>query len=1007
MTEKVPGTLKPLTVQLVILLFLFLFPFVSSAADVDVRQPLQVIDFQMRWKHQFQFAGYYAAIEKGFYQREGLEVRLHEGAPGRTPVQEVLAGRAQYAEANSELLYERLKGQPLVALAAIFQHSPSVILARADANIHSPQDLIGKRVMLMNEKVDADFHAMLLNEGIRPDTIRILPSSFDINDLASGNVAAFNSYLTNEPFFLRQQGIEYVVINPQKYGIDYYSDILFTSEQELKQNPERVKAFRRATLYGWQYAMNHPAEIIELLISKYNVKKSREHLQFEADAMRALILPDLIEMGHMNPGRWQHMADTFVKVGMVDNVDKLDGFMYNPNPSGELLKLRKTVITITVAGSLLLLVTVGLFAIQQRLRIENEQRKKAEEALSDSLERYRTLAELSPDGILVNFEGTFTYANPAARRMLGATEADQIVGKPALDFIDRDYHELVKQRILKILQQQVTNPPLEQRWIRLDGTVIMVETSAGATTWKGKLAVQVLLRDISERKQAEEALRESRELLRLQFECMPVGCIVWGLDCIVRSWNPASENIFGYAAAEAIGRSANELIVPADIQMDLKTVWQGIVAGGQTVSSINKNRTKDGRQIFCEWTNTPLRDNNSAISGVISMVQDVTLRLEHEKEQLKIEKLESIGVLAGGIAHDFNNILTVIMGNITFAQMLVNAEHKAYKPLAEAEKASLRAGEMAQQLLSFAKGGEPVKKTVSVQQLVNEAVSLMLRGSNVKAAVKVPDSLKAIEADEGQISQVFNNIIINATHAMPDGGTLTVTAENALLAATNRFALPAGRYVKIEFADQGCGIAGKNLKKIFDPYFSTKETGSGLGLASAHSIVKRHGGHIGVTSQIGQGTTFVIYLPSLDKTSQDHDSGSEPQTAGDHQGGSILVMDDEQMIRDMVAEMLNHLGYQVTTCSNGEETLARYTAARNSGMPFLAVIMDLTIPGGMGGKETARQILELDPNACLIVSSGYSSDPIMADYSRYGFSGAVAKPYKVSELGHVLETLLL
>ncbi|MBC7963885.1 MAG: PAS domain S-box protein, partial [Steroidobacteraceae bacterium] len=576
-----------------------------------------------------------------------------------------------------------------------------------------------------------------------------------------------------------------------------------------------------------------------------------------------------------------------------------DGASHSPDSTDELLELRKKIIAVTAAGATLFLVVLGLFAMQHRLRNENRQRKMAEQALSDSLERYRSLADLSPDGILVNFEGRFTYANPAVLRMLGAEEADQVIGRPALDFIEAEYHELVRRRIAQVLRQHALPAPIEQRWLRVDGSAVVVEVSAGATTWQGKSAVQVLLRDISERKRAEEALRVSQERLRLQFENMPVGCIMWDMDCIVRSWNPAAESIFEYTAEEAIGRNANELIIPADIRIELDAVWQSIVESDCTVYSINRNRTKSDRLITCEWANTPFSDSNGALSGAISMVQDVTVRLEHEKERLKIEKLESIGVLAGGIAHDFNNILTGILGNITFAQMFVDASHKACKPLAEAEKASLRAGELAQQLLSFARGGEPVKKAVSVRLLASEAVSLMLRGSNVKAAVEIPDSLHAIEADGGQISQVFNNIIINATHAMPGGGTLTVSAGNETLSGTNRFALPAGNYVRIAFSDQGCGIAESDLKRIFDPYFSTKVTGSGLGLASAHSIVSRHGGSIGVTSGVGRGTTFTIHLPSLAEIYQEHDSGSDTQSAGDHQGGSILVMDDEQMIRDL------------------------------------------------------------------------------------------------------------
>ncbi|MBC8018630.1 MAG: PAS domain S-box protein [Verrucomicrobia bacterium] len=386
--------------------------------------------------------------------------------------------------------------------------------------------------------------------------------------------------------------------------------------------------------------------------------------------------------------------------------------------------------------------------------------------------------------------------------------------------------------------------------------------------------------------------------------------------------------------------------------------------------------------------------------------REITERREHEKELLKIEKLESLGALAGGIAHDFNNILTGIMGNISFAQMFLDAAHKSYKPLAEAEKASLRAGELANQLLTFARGGDPVKKVVSLQHLVNETISLVLRGSNVKGTIEIPDSIHAIEADEGQMTQVFHNIIINATQAMPGGGTLTVIAQNEMLNDSNTMSLPGGSYVRLSFTDQGCGISDGDLKRIFDPYFTTKSSGNGLGLASVHSIVNRHGGHIGVSSVTGKGSTFSIHLPSIGETYSINQSDSVVQSPGADTGGSILVMDDEEMIREMTIEMLEYMGYQATACENGAEAIAQYKAAMESGTPFSVVIMDLTIPGGMGGKEAAEQILAIDPQVCLIVSSGYSNDPVMSDYSTFGFNGAIAKPYNMMELEQLLSSVL-
>lgn len=369
---------------------LWLLALLVPGLAAATQAPLEVIDFQLRWKHQFQFAGYYAAVAQGYYREEGLDVRLHEGAPGKTPVDEVLAGRAQYAESNSELLFKRLQGQPLVALAVIFQHSPSVLLARADAGIETAHDLIGKNVMLMNAQTDADFQAMFRREGIDPALIKLQPSSYDIEDLVSGKVAAFNSYLTNEPFYLKQRGIDYRVISPNTYGIDFYSDILFTSEAELREHPERVEAFRRATLRGWRYAMDNPEAIIDLLLEQYRSKKSRAHLQFEAEAMRALILPDLIEIGHMNPGRWQRMAEAFHELGMVADTQALNGFIYDPNPRTQVERLQKIIALISLGAGLVLLIALLLLASQRRLRREIQRRQLAEEevrnlAFNDSL----------------------------------------------------------------------------------------------------------------------------------------------------------------------------------------------------------------------------------------------------------------------------------------------------------------------------------------------------------------------------------------------------------------------------------------------------------------------------------------------------------------------------------------------------------------------------------------------------------------------------------------------
>jgi len=504
--------------------------------------------------------------------------------------------------------------------------------------------------------------------------------------------------------------------------------------------------------------------------------------------------------------------------------------------------------------------------------------------------------------------------------------------------------------------------------------------------------------DVTERKQMDEALRESERRYRILFEKSPLGVVNFNSEGTVLDFNDKFAELMGSTREKLLGFKAG--YQSSQIVQDAlkKSVAGQIAYCEEAYTSVTGGKSAYLRGIF-----SPVVPGQSP-TEVIATIEDVTEQKEHEKEQHKIEKLESLGVLAGGIAHDFNNILTGIMANIAFARILIDPSHKSSNPLAEAEKASKRAAELARQLLTFAKGGEPLKKLVSVRHLIPEAVSLMLRGSNVRAIVEAPDTIHAVEVDEGQISQVFNNIIINGAQSMPGGGTLHISAENEFLPEANIYTLATGPYIKIIIKDEGCGISQKNMAKIFDPYFTTKIKGTGLGLASAYSIITRHNGHIAVDSKINRGTVFTIYLPSIDMPYTEH-----PVTAAQgqctHTGQTILVMDDEEMIREIAEAILTHLGYTVTTSTNGEETIELYRKSLETGTPFGVVILDLTIPGGLGGKQTAESILAMSPTACLIVSSGYSNDPIIANYRKYGFRAAIAKPYSIGEFEQVLDAL--
>lgn len=381
-----------------------------------------------------------------------------------------------------------------------------------------------------------------------------------------------------------------------------------------------------------------------------------------------------------------------------------------------------------------------------------------------------------------------------------------------------------------------------------------------------------------------------------------------------------------------------------------------------------------------------------------------------EEELLKAKKLESIAALSGGIAHDYNNLLTSIMGNISLAQTYLEHDDKIYGLLNEAQHASVLAKALTRKLITFSRGGAPIKKTVPVSPLVKRATEFSLSGSNIKCEFHIPDELWLVEIDETQIGQAIYNLVMNAREAMRDGGTIRVAAENVNI-TDGIPTLKEGEYVKISFNDEGIGIPREHLKKIFDPYFSTKEMGTqkgmGLGLSICHSIIKGHSGDVDVGSQEGAGATFNIYLPASDgKASKEKPEKSQKKATPVIGKGRILVMDDEKMIRHLAGEILSYLGYKVSFSKDGAKAIEMYKDAMESGEPFDAVVLDLTVRGGMGGKEAMRKLMEIDPHVTGVVSSGYSDDSVMTDFEKYGFKGVVAKPYSVHEVSVVLDEVI-
>lgn len=518
---------------------------------------------------------------------------------------------------------------------------------------------------------------------------------------------------------------------------------------------------------------------------------------------------------------------------------------------------------------------------------------------------------------------------------------------------------------------------------------------------------QLALVDVTEIKSAEQALAAERERLSVTLSAMSEAVVTVDQAGVVQFMNDAAAALTGWPVGAAIGRALREVFV-------LGTDKAGETLSAPLAKALTSDRPVDlppytmlrpreGPPRSVEGRCAPMHDLRGRPIGVVVVLRDVTHRSRLEADLLRASKMESIGVLAGGIAHDFNNLLSIVMGNLSLAAMETSEKSPAGGRLREAERALLRARDLTQQLLTFAKGGEPVRVAVPLADVVKEAAQFALHGSSVRCEFDIATNLRPADADKGQIGQVVQNLVINAIQAMPNGGSITLKLNNEVLAENDVVTLPAGDYLRLEIADSGRGIAPEHLARIFEPFFTTKEYGSGLGLATVYSVIKKHRGHIAVESVLGSGTTFRIWVPAA------RIEPARPVAAAvpfEPLKGRVLFMDDEEPIRTMTKALLERLGLDVKVTSDGDEAVREYASARSAGQPFDVVVFDLTVPGAMGGADAMREILKMDPTAKGIVSSGYSSDPVMANFRAHGFRGSVPKPYRMSDFSRTLREVM-
>jgi PAS domain S-box-containing protein len=700
-------------------------------------------------------------------------------------------------------------------------------------------------------------------------------------------------------------------------------------------------------------------------------------------------------LGYDSP---QQMIGMVIRDNLYFDPRERDAFVSNLKLKGllsgyEVTLKRKEGTPVPVATSThLLFNTAGSFCGVEGIFRDISEQRRADEALRLSEEKFSKAFSQAPLLMTISDIGTGRYLEVNNRFcQISGYSQNEAVGRTSLDLGWISAEE--RDRLIGILKRDGRVLDIELSLTAKDGHTVICLYSAEIIHVEGTDRLLSIAMDITQRKRTEGLLRESEQRYRILFNAESDAIVVIDAETMQHiDVNDSAVEMYGYSRPELL------MLNPAGLSAEPEETERRISEGkGLVRIPLRYHRKKDGTVFPVEISARFFEYGGRKI--LLAAMRDISEIQKLQQERDKSQRLESLGLLAGGIAHDFNNILTGIIGNLSLARVMIDGEHRAAGRLDECEKAARRAGELTQQLLTFARGGEPVKKVMDATRLIDEALSFTLSGSKVKGELDIAPDLWAVEVDGGQINQVLNNLLINAVQAMPVGGTVTVSARN------ENGENETDCFVRISIRDTGSGIPADILPRIFDPYFSTKSEGTGLGLASVYSIIARHGGSITVSSEPGCGTEFKLRLPAVTKpvSGKQANDGAGPGTGLPMR---VLIMDDEEMIREVAVMMLSEIGCSADACGNGREAVALYQAAIDRNAPYDAVILDLTVPGGMGGLEAAGLIKSIDPLATLIVSSGYSQDAVTADFRAHGFSGAVMKPYSMemftAELGRIV-----
>lgn len=876
----------------------------AAAESPESRDTIRV---QLPGNHRFRFAGLYAAISKGFFGAAGLEVQLREGGVDVDPVAEVVAGRAEYGVSGPELLPRHFRGEPVVALAAIFQHAAEALIIRAGAGINRAEDLAGRRVMTRPER-DVTIEAMLRRADLAPGDVQWVPHSGDFRDLTSGRVDAMSGDVTHEPYFMERRGVLALHLRPARRGIDFYGDCLFTSRAERADHPERVRSFRRETLRGWDYAMRHPEEIIKLIQLRYDPERTLPYLRFESLVMRQLILPDLVEMGHMSLTRWRHIAEVYRELDMIPEnaVFVPETFLFDPDAPtlhpwvpwalgitagvGALVGLYALILTV-FHGRLNSQVrerTAELETSNRRLAREIAERRQVEAALRRSEARYSLVLRGSNDGIWDwNLRTDAVYFSPRYKEILGYADGEF---PNHTDEWRRRLHPEDRADVMAAHEAYWRGDTeafrVEYRLRARDGTYRWI-LGRGACIWDADgapLRMAGSHTDITERKRAEAEVNALRRLLQSLIDALPSAII--GVDGRgrVTHWNREAWKETGRTAAEAAGRPF-ATVFPV-LEEQAAPMAAAIRARRPYRESRLSAPGPEGVR-YLDVTVSPLSATDQ--DGAVIRVDDATERIRMEEMMMQSEKMLSVGGLAAGMAHEINNPLGTIVANAQLVWSRLTGDLPANRRAAEAcglgwealadylqareirarldgiLDAGERAAAIVENMLRFSRKSDSRISEASLTSLVDQTVALArndivvrrgLDGGRLEIRRNFSPDLPPVPCASNEIQQVLLNLLVNAAQAIEAEGT-----PGWIEVRTGR---EAGPWARVDVIDSGPGMTEAVRRRIFEPFFTTKPTGmgTGLGLSVAYFIVTvNHGGTLTAVSSPGNGATVTLRLP--------------------------------------------------------------------------------------------------------------------------------------------------